>query len=546
MKQGKTTMKKGIIMGILGLGAMLVACDCCKGESKAFSQDAEMRAVMDNFIESEVPSKAPLVKLREADLIRIVSLTVQQSGTLLAEEVAAALTRGITPEEILEAVYQCAPYSGFPRVADAIEIVRSVFKAKDVKVEESRATVNEETRLQAGAEAQGKLFGPAFIEMARAGKDAMPAINYFLASNCFGDYYTRKGLDLETRELLTMAMLVNLGTEPQLKAHIAANLKIRSAEYIEQAIYTCLPYCGYPRTLNALRLLKECVAENGAKAAGAGESKDNIVSDSAEFAKQNKFGIGEPNVNYAKYFIGNSYLKSVTDAKSGFPMANVTFEPGCRNNWHIHHAKKGGGQVLIATAGSGWYQIEGQAPVSMNPGDAVVIPANVKHWHGAKKNSWFSHIAFEAPGESTSNEWLEPVTDEAYSAIHETKAGETAALKSDVSAEADKSITVNIRYTGKNGAARKFAEEMVASGTVAKIRAEKGNLRYEYHIPMDDPETVLLIDAWENQAAIDAHHATPMMKTIAALRDKYDLKMTVERYAPDNAMPKSDEKFIRK
>lgn len=93
------------------------------------------------------------------------------------------------------------------------------------------------------------------------GLGAMPAINYFLASNCFGDYYTRKGLDLETRELLTMAMLVNLGTEPQLKAHIAANLKIRSAEYVEQAIYTCLPYCGYPRTLNALRLLKEAAAE---------------------------------------------------------------------------------------------------------------------------------------------------------------------------------------------------------------------------------------------------------------------------------------------
>lgn len=93
------------------------------------------------------------------------------------------------------------------------------------------------------------------------GLGAMPAINYFLASNCFGDYYTRKGLDLETRELLTMAMLVNLGTEPQLKAHIAANLKIRSVEYVEQAIYTCLPYCGYPRTLNALRLLKEATAE---------------------------------------------------------------------------------------------------------------------------------------------------------------------------------------------------------------------------------------------------------------------------------------------
>jgi quercetin dioxygenase-like cupin family protein/quinol monooxygenase YgiN len=274
---------------------------------------------------------------------------------------------------------------------------------------------------------------------------------------------------------------------------------------------------------------------------------DNIVSDSAEFAKQNKFGIGEPNVNYAKYFIGNSYLNTVTDAKTGFPMSNVTFEPGCRNNWHIHHAKKGGGQVLIATAGSGWYQIEGQAPVSLNPGDAVVIPANVKHWHGAKKNSWFSHIAFEAPGEGTSNEWLEPVTDEAYAAIHEANAGEKAdASKNDEGSKADKSITVNIRYTGKNGAARKFAEEMVASGTVAKIRAEKGNIRYEYYIPMDDPETVLLIDAWENQEAIDAHHATPMMKTIATLREKYDLTMTVERYAPGSDIPEADKKFIRK
>jgi quinol monooxygenase YgiN len=107
-------------------------------------------------------------------------------------------------------------------------------------------------------------------------------------------------------------------------------------------------------------------------------------------------------------------------------------------------------------------------------------------------------------------------------------------------------ITVNMRYTGKNGAAKKFAEEMVSSGTVAKIRAEKGNIRYEYFQSLDDPETILLIDAWESQAAIDVHHASPMMKTIAKLRDKYDLKMTVERYTPDNTMPKTDEKFIRK
>jgi alkylhydroperoxidase/carboxymuconolactone decarboxylase family protein YurZ/uncharacterized RmlC-like cupin family protein len=412
-------MKKGIIMGLLGLGALLAACDCCpQGETKALSQDKELRAVMDNFIGSEVPEATPLVEKREAELIRLVSLTVQQSNALLQEEVATALAKGLSPEEILEAIYQCAPYSGFPRAVDAVEIARGVFKAKNVKVDESRATVNAETRLQAGADAQGTLFTPAYAEAAKAGKQNMPTIQYFLSSNCFGDYYTRKGLDLNTRELLTMAILVNLGTEPQLKAHISANLKIRTAEYVEQAIYNCLPYCGYPRTLNALRLLKEAAAAlRQAQGPESTASKDNKIMDQATFEKQNVFGKGDLNVNYAKYFIGNSYLKAITDRESGFPMANVTFEPGTRNNWHIHHAKKGGGQVLIVTAGSGWYQLEGKPAVSLNPGDAVVIPANVKHWHGAKKDSWFSHIAFEAPGEGMSNEWLEPVSDEEYNKL---------------------------------------------------------------------------------------------------------------------------------
>ena len=106
-------------------------------------------------------------------------------------------------------------------------------------------------------------------------------------------------------------------------------------------------------------------------------------------------------------------------------------------------------------------------------------------------------------------------------------------------------ITVNLRYTGKNGNARKFAEEMTAGGTVAAIRAETGNLRYEYYQPLDDPETILLIDSWENQEAIDIHHASPMMATIAALREKYDLHMTVERYVSAE-MPETEDKFIRK
>lgn len=106
-------------------------------------------------------------------------------------------------------------------------------------------------------------------------------------------------------------------------------------------------------------------------------------------------------------------------------------------------------------------------------------------------------------------------------------------------------LTVNLRYTGQDGSARKFAEEMESTGTADAIRAEAGNLRYEYYFPMNDPETVLLIDSWENQAAIDAHHATSMMATIAKLREKYDLHMTVERYVSVDENP-ADEKFIRK
>ena len=128
------------------------------------------------------------------------------------------------------------------------------------------------------------------------------------------------------------------------------------------------------------------------------------------------FGQGEPNVNFAQYFTGKSYLKPLAKTDSVF-IANVTFEPGCRNNWHIHHATKNGGQILICVDGEGWYQEEGKEAQSLKPGDVITIPANVKHWHGAKANSWFSHIAIEVPGENTSNEWCEKVEDEEYSKL---------------------------------------------------------------------------------------------------------------------------------
>ena len=134
-----------------------------------------------------------------------------------------------------------------------------------------------------------------------------------------------------------------------------------------------------------------------------------------EFDKANVFGKGNSNVNFAKYFIGESFLNPLTEpGKCPVFLANVTFEPKCRNNWHIHHSASGGGQILICIAGEGWYQEEGKEAVSLKPGMVITIPANVKHWHGAKKDSWFSHIAVEVPGENTSNEWCEPVTDEEY------------------------------------------------------------------------------------------------------------------------------------
>lgn len=128
--------------------------------------------------------------------------------------------------------------------------------------------------------------------------------------------------------------------------------------------------------------------------------------------KEMVFPIGAPNDGFAQYFSGRSFLAPISTSQVG--IFNVTFEPGCRNNWHIHHAKSGGGQILVCVAGRGYYQVEGKEAVEMKPGDCINIPAEVKHWHGAEPDEWFSHLAIEVPGENSSNEWLEPVSDEEY------------------------------------------------------------------------------------------------------------------------------------
>lgn len=139
------------------------------------------------------------------------------------------------------------------------------------------------------------------------------------------------------------------------------------------------------------------------------------ILDQRVFDKENMFGKGQENSGLSEYFTGKSYVNPLTKpGESTVALANVTFEPGCRNNWHIHHAQTGGGQILICTAGSGWYQEEGKDAVSLEPGMVIIIPPEVKHWHGAKADSWFSHIAMSIPGTETSNEWLEAVDDQTY------------------------------------------------------------------------------------------------------------------------------------
>jgi quercetin dioxygenase-like cupin family protein len=140
------------------------------------------------------------------------------------------------------------------------------------------------------------------------------------------------------------------------------------------------------------------------------------IMNKKEFDEINVFGTGNANIAYADYFTGNSYLKFLNDSDI-CELANVTFEPGCRNNWHIHHASKNGGQILICTAGEGWYVEEGKSPVELKAGTVIQISPNVKHWHGAKKDSWFSHIALEVPGENASTEWCEAVSDEEYNQL---------------------------------------------------------------------------------------------------------------------------------
>jgi len=246
----------------------------------------------------------------------------------------------------------------------------------------------------AGREALGE-FAPEF---ARLNDDVL-----------FGEVWSRNHLlSLRDRSIVTVVALMSQGlVDSSFKYHLESAKKngVTKTEIAEILTHAAF-YAGWPKAWAAFRMAKEVWTDTA----------DMQATTSLEvYAQSILFPVGQPNDAYAQYFVGQSYLApAVTE---GLPVFNVTFEPGCRNNWHIHHATKGGGQTLICVGGRGYYQEWGKEPVELLPGDSVYIPAGVKHWHGAAPGSWFSHLAIEVPGEKTSNEWLEPVNDTEYSKL---------------------------------------------------------------------------------------------------------------------------------
>ncbi len=217
----------------------------------------------------------------------------------------------------------------------------------------------------------------------------------------FGEVWAREGqLSLKMRSILTISALVSKGLlDSSFQFHVAnaRNNGVTRGEMAEILTHLAF-YAGWPNAWAAFRIAVEVYRDDDGADGGL-------------------FGIGAPNDAYAQYFVGKSYLKPLTDPKETVFMANVTFEPGCRNNWHIHCAEQGGGQILLCTGGRGWYQEQGKDARELFPGDTVTIPAGVKHWHGAAKDCWFSHVAVECPGKGTTTEWCEPVGAEDYDAL---------------------------------------------------------------------------------------------------------------------------------
>ena len=308
---------------------------------------------------------------RQKGLAACACLMAQGDLERLEPAVRTALDNGVTINELKEAFSQLYAYTGFPRSLNALGVLGKVLENKQENWQEGKLWTrpaewdDAKAAYELGVKNQTQVSGRPF------NYEFCPQDDYYLKSHLFGDIFAGDQLTAADREIVTVAALSGLGNvAPQLAAHKRGAVNMGNSQ--ETVDELCAWLCQEGYTLSTV------------------------------------WPKGEPNTAFAQYFIGNSYL-AVLD-KTG--LCNVTFEPGCRNNWHVHH---GAVQVLICVAGRGWYQEWGKEPIELKPGVTIAVPEGVKHWHGAAHNSWMQHLTYHAnvqPGNS--NEWLEPVTDEVY------------------------------------------------------------------------------------------------------------------------------------
>ncbi|MBR1907394.1 carboxymuconolactone decarboxylase family protein [bacterium] len=308
---------------------------------------------------------------KQQNIVMISSYTAAGDLSNLEKSIKKGLDEGLTVNEVKEILVQMYAYCGFPRSLNGLSTLLKVTKSGKYKEGAAGKALSKDVdKNEIGTKVQTELAGlPVKGELF----EFAPAIDDYLKEHLFGDIFARGVLTNQEREIATIAALSSIdGVEPQLKAHISIG---KNTGLTDKQISGILILTSRPKT--------------------------------------EVFGLGEPNVNYAKYFKGNSYLNLLT--KEQVVTANVTFEPKCRNNWHIHHGVNGkGGQILLVTGGNGYYQEWGKEAQALKKGDIVNIPPEVKHWHGASKDSWFSHVAIEVPSDGGSTEWLEEVSDEEY------------------------------------------------------------------------------------------------------------------------------------
>ena len=390
-------MKKVIIYFICVLTMATV-------NAQTLTKRSRLRLSENGAMLASTQSSVSRLDQRSMGLAACACLMAQGDMERLEPAVRMALDNGVTINELKEAFSQLYAYTGFPRSLNALGVLNKVlesgrlgnssFSGLGTNVTSSNDQTTKwqvgkpwtrpkewddaKAAYELGKKNQTQVSGRAFDY------DFCPQDDYYLKAHLFGDIFAGDQLSHADREIVTVAALSGLErVAPQLAAHKRGAVNMGKSQELVDELCAWLDHEGY--TLRS------------------------------------GFPKGVANVNYAQYFIGDSFVAPIKPANLGegeanvMPIVNVTFEPGCRNNWHIHH---GAHQILICVSGKGWYQEWGKAPIALTPGTVIDIPEGVKHWHGAQKDLWFQHYTTHVKtGGEESNEWLEAVNDEAYNAL---------------------------------------------------------------------------------------------------------------------------------